>query len=47
MTIRFALQIRRVTEDYDMIGREMIRDVLIWNEYDDGVIRTILPRDLF
>ena len=37
----------RVTEDYDMIGREMIRDVLIWNEYEDGVIRTILPRDLF
>ena len=37
----------RVTEDYDLIGREMIRDVLTWNEYDDGVIRTILPRDLF
>ena len=30
MTIRLALQIGKVTEDYDMIGREMIRDVLIW-----------------
>ena len=37
----------RITEDYDMFGCEMMRDVLIWNEYEDGVIRTILPRDLF
>ena len=37
----------RVTDAYDLIGREMIRDALIWNDYEDGVIRTILPRDLF
>ena len=37
----------KVTDAYDLIGREMIRDALIWNDYEDGRIRTILPRDLF
>ena len=36
----------RVPDKYDFIQTGSIVDVAVWSEYDAGVIRTILPRDL-
>ena len=36
----------RVPEKYGFIQTGSIVDVAVWSEYDAGVIRTILPRDL-
>jgi hypothetical protein len=36
----------RVPEKYDFIPTGSIVDVAVWNAYDAGVVRTILPRDL-
>jgi selenophosphate synthase len=35
-----------VTAEHDIISTSDVLDPVIWNEYDDGVIRTMFPLDI-